>query len=155
MYSKPFAGDILTTDGAELENMFVGFIGNPLAAMVYTLVFLSITVSIVIAGVQSGIERICKILMPVLFILMIFLAFRSLTLPGAIDGLIYLVTPDWSKLTVHMFLEALGLAVFSLSVGAGLMIAYGSYLGKGTKIVNSSLWIASLAILAAGCSQAL
>lgn len=142
-------GDILVTDGAELENMFGSFIGNPLAAMAYTLVFLGITVSIVIAGVQSGIERICKILMPVLFILMIFLAFRSLTLPGAIDGLIYLVTPDWSKLTVNMFLEALGLAVFSLSVGAGLMIAYGSYLGKGTKIVGSSLWIASLAILAA------
>ncbi|CUS48157.1 MAG: NSS family neurotransmitter:sodium symporter [Idiomarinaceae bacterium HL-53] len=142
-------GDILTTDGAALEKAFGDFIGTPFSSISYTLIFLFMTAAIVIAGVQSGIERICKVLMPALFILMIFLAARTLTLPGAMDGLIYLVTPDWTKLTVRMVLDALGLAVFSLSVGAGLMLAYGSYLPKETKIVNASLWIGFLAILAA------
>lgn len=141
-------GDILTTDGAELEAAFTDFIGDPIPALVYTFLFLSITASIVIAGVQAGIERICKILMPTLFALMIVMVIRSLTLPGAIDGLMYLLTPDWSKLSVRMVLDALGLAVFSLSVGAGLMVAYGSYLGKDSRVVNSGLWIALLAILA-------
>ncbi|SFV23057.1 sodium-dependent transporter [Pseudidiomarina donghaiensis] len=141
-------GDVLTTDGAELEAAFTSFIGAPLPAMVYTFLFLSITAGIVIAGVQSGIERICKILMPTLFVLMLFLVVRSLMLPGAIDGLMYLITPEWSKLSMRMVLDALGLAVFSLSVGAGLMIAYGSYLGKETRVINSGLWIAFLAIMA-------
>src|SRR5690554_4764444 len=80
--------------------------------------------------------------------MMLFLVVRSLTLPGAIDGLMYLLTPDWSKLSVRMVLDALGLAVFSLSVGAGLMIAYGSYLNRETRIVNAGLWIGFLAMLA-------
>src|SRR5690554_5814769 len=142
-------GDILVTDGALLEQKFNRFIGNPVASLSYTLVFLGITVSVVIAGVQSGIERICKILMPALFIMMLFLVVRSLTLPGAMEGLSYLLTPDWSQFSVRMVLDALGLAVFSLSVGGGLMIAYGSYLGPETRVVNSGLWIVSLAILAA------
>jgi neurotransmitter:Na+ symporter, NSS family len=141
-------GDVLMTDGAALEQAFTGFIGDPIAALSFTAIFLFITASIVIAGVHSGIERICKILMPTLFILMLFLVYRSLTLPGAIDGLMYLLTPDWSKLSVRMVLDALGLAVFSLSVGAGLMIAYGSYLDRETRIVSAGLWIGFLAMLA-------
>lgn len=141
-------GDVLMTDGAALEQAFSGFIGDPIAALSFTAIFLFITASIVIAGVHSGIERICKILMPTLFILMLFLVYRSLTLPGAIDGLMYLLTPDWSKLSVRMVLDALGLAVFSLSVGAGLMIAYGSYLDRETRIVSAGLWIGFLAMLA-------
>ncbi len=141
-------GDVLITDGAALEQAFTGFIGDPIAALSFTAIFLFITASIVIAGVHSGIERICKILMPTLFILMLFLVYRSLTLPGAIDGLMYLLTPDWSKLSVRMVLDALGLAVFSLSVGAGLMIAYGSYLDRETRIVSAGLWIGFLAMLA-------
>jgi NSS family neurotransmitter:Na+ symporter len=141
-------GDVLMTDGAALEQAFTGFIGDPIAALSFTAIFLFITASIVIAGVHSGIERICKILMPTLFILMLFLVYRSLTLPGAMDGLMYLLTPDWSKLSVRMVLDALGLAVFSLSVGAGLMIAYGSYLDRETRIVSAGLWIGFLAMLA-------
>ncbi|RTE85738.1 MULTISPECIES: sodium-dependent transporter [Gammaproteobacteria] len=146
---EAFQGDILITDGAELEKAFGDFIGTPFSSISYTFIFLFFTAAIVIAGVQSGIERICKVLMPALFILMLFLAIRTLTLPGAMDGLVYLVTPDWSKLSVRMVLDALGLAVFSLSVGAGLMLAYGSYLPKETRIVNSGLWIGLLAIIAA------
>jgi NSS family neurotransmitter:Na+ symporter len=141
-------GDILTTDAKLLGSIFTDFIGNPTAALSYTAVFMTITAVIVIAGVQAGIERICKILMPGLFILMLFLVYRSLSLPGAVEGVMYFITPDWSKLSVRMVLDALGLAVFSLSVGAGLMIAYGSYLSHETKVVNAGLWIAGLATMA-------
>lgn len=141
-------GDILTTDAKLLGSIFTDFIGNPTAALSYTAVFMALTAVIVVAGVQAGIERICKILMPGLFILMLFLVYRSLTLPGAMEGVMYFITPDWSKLSVRMVLDALGLAVFSLSVGAGLMIAYGSYLGHETKVVNAGLWIAGLATMA-------
>lgn len=141
-------GDILTTDAKVLSDTFTNFIADPTAALIYTAGFMGITALIVVAGVQSGIERICKVLMPVLFALMLFLVYRSLTLPGAIEGVMYFITPDWSKLSIKMVLDALGLAVFSLSVGAGLMIAYGSYLSEETKIVNAGLWIAGLATMA-------
>ncbi len=141
-------GDILTTDAKVLSDTFTNFIADPTAALIYTAGFMAITALIVVAGVQSGIERICKVLMPVLFGLMLFLVYRSLTLPGAIEGVMYFITPDWSKLSIKMVLDALGLAVFSLSVGAGLMIAYGSYLSEETKIVNAGLWIAGLATMA-------
>ncbi len=141
-------GDILTTDAKVLSDTFTNFIADPTAALIYTAGFMGITALIVVAGVQSGIERICKVLMPVLFALMLFLVYRSLTLPGAMEGVMYFITPDWSKLSIKMVLDALGLAVFSLSVGAGLMIAYGSYLSEETKIVNAGLWIAGLATMA-------
>jgi len=141
-------GDILTTDAKVLSDTFTNFIADPTASLLYTAGFMAITAAIVIAGVQAGIERICKILMPALFALMLFMVYRSLTLPGAIEGVMYFITPDWSKLSFKMVLDALGLAVFSLSVGAGLMIAYGSYLGTGTKVVSAGLWIAFLATMA-------
>lgn len=141
-------GDILTTDAKILSDTFTNFIADPTASLIYTAGFMAITALIVVAGVQAGIERICKVLMPVLFALMLFLVYRSLTLPGAMEGVMYFITPDWSKLSIKMVLDALGLAVFSLSVGAGLMIAYGSYLSEETKIVNAGLWIAGLATMA-------
>ena len=141
-------GNILTTDATELNNIFTSFIADPTSSLIFTAMFLGITSLVVIAGVQSGIERICKILMPALFVLMLVMVVRSLTLPGALEGVIYFITPDWSKLSIKMVLDALGLAVFSLSVGAGLMVAYGSYLSPETKVVSAGLWIAGLATLA-------
>ncbi len=141
-------GDILTTDAKVLSETFSVFIADPTSSLIYTAGFMVLTASIVIAGVQSGIERICKVLMPVLFALMLFMVYRSLSLPGAMEGVMYFITPDWSKLSIKMVLDALGLAVFSLSVGAGLMIAYGSYLSEDTKVVNAGLWIAGIATLA-------
>lgn len=141
-------GTILTTDAKVLNDIFTNFIGDPTASLVYTALFMILTAVIVIAGVQAGIERICKVLMPALFGLMLFMVYRSLTLPGAWEGVMYFITPDWSKLSIKMVLDALGLAVFSLSVGAGLMIAYGSYLSEDTKVVNAGMWIAFLATMA-------
>ncbi|CCQ10150.1 hypothetical protein PALB_10150 [Pseudoalteromonas luteoviolacea B = ATCC 29581] len=141
-------GSIITTDKAVLAKQFAAFSGDVTTVLIATAVFLMLTAGIVIAGVQSGIERICKILMPTLFILMLLLISQSLFLPGAMQGVSYFFTPDWSKVTITTVLDALGLAVFSLSVGAGLMVAYGSYLESGTKVVSAGMWIASLAAFA-------
>ncbi|MDE1713528.1 sodium-dependent transporter, partial (plasmid) [Chromobacterium amazonense] len=94
-----------------------------------------------------GIERAGKVLMPLLFLLMLGLIARALTLPGALAGAEALFRPDFSRLTPAMLVEALGLACFSLSVGAGCMLAYGSYLGQDTRLGNSALWVTGLTAL--------
>ncbi|WP_282099370.1 hypothetical protein [Deefgea sp. CFH1-16] len=99
-------------------------------------------------GVQKGIERTSKILMPALFILMLGIIARVLTLPNAMDGVMYFITPDFSKINAEMMIEAVGLAMFSLSVGCGILIAYGSYVDEKTKLPGATLWISLLATLA-------
>ena len=99
-----------------------------------------IAVLIVIGGVQKGIERICKILMPVLLILIIILMIRSLTLEGANAGLEFLFYPDFSKLDSHLLSVALGQALFSLSIGCGIL-TYGSYMRKQDDIIKSSKYV--------------
>lgn len=105
-------------------------------------------------GVQKGIEKVSKILMPILFILLILMSVRSLTLgAGAKEGLAFLFNPDFSKLTGSSILAALGQSFFSLSIGMGAMVTYGSYIRKEDKLFNTSLWIAgcdSLVAILAG-----
>ena len=105
--------------------------------------------NVVICGVESGIERISKYLMPALFILMLAIIVRGLTLPGAWAGVEYLFRFRWDSLTSSSILNAMGFTFFSLSVGAGILVTYGSYLSDKTSIPNASLWIAVLAIQAA------
>jgi NSS family neurotransmitter:Na+ symporter len=100
-----------------------------------------LTIGIVLGGVSGGIEKASKILMPVLFILLIGVMIRSLTLPGAGEGVRYYLYPDFSKITGRVVLAALGQAFFSLSVGWGILITYGSYLPKSQNIVKSGMWI--------------
>lgn len=120
--------------------------------LAFFLVFMALTVYIVLGGVSGGIERASKILMPLLFVLLIGVIVRSLTLPGAMEGVRYYLTPDFSKITGGVVLSALGQAFFSLSVGWGILITYGSYLPKDQNIVTSGLWIGlmdtSVALLA-------
>ena len=99
---------------------------------------------IVAKGVSSGIEKAGKILMPALFVMLILLAFRSITLPNAGAGLAYLFKPDFSVVTGATFLAALGQAFFSLSLGMGCMITYGSYLKKDQKLPNNAFIVTAL-----------
>ncbi|BCL76117.1 transporter [Jeongeupia sp. HS-3] len=145
---RSITGEALTSDTKALSAAFGSFIANPGQALGYTAAFLGITVAVVMGGVEKGIERMSKVLMPALFILMLVLIARSLTLPGAWDGVKYFITPDFSKLTASMIVDALGLAFFSLSLGGGMIIAYGSYLPQDTKLVGATLWVSSLATLA-------
>ena len=102
------------------------------------------TVFVVLAGVGGGIERASKILMPALFALLIVLIVRSVTLPGGMEGVAFLLSPDFSKVTWSTVSDALSQAFFSLSLGMGAMITYGSYLSKKENLPGSAGWVTLL-----------
>lgn len=120
---------------------FSSFISDPLTVILLFAFFILLTASIVHGGVSGGIERWSKILMPVFFVLLISLIVYSNTLPGSSKGLSFYLKPDFSKLTGKILLAALGQAFFSLSLGMGLMITYGSYLSKKENITTSGFYI--------------
>jgi NSS family neurotransmitter:Na+ symporter len=113
---------------------------------------MAITIYVVLGGVRDGIERWTKVLMPVLFFLLALLAVRAVTLSGAGEGLEFYFKPDFSKVTGGVVLAAIGQAFFSLSLGMGAMITYGSYVSKRDDLVSSAAWVVafdtSIAILA-------
>jgi NSS family neurotransmitter:Na+ symporter len=102
---------------------------------------LAISSSIVILGVKSGVEKYSKVLMPLLFIIIIILMIRSLTLDGASEGVSFLFKPDFSLLTTKGVLEALGHAFYSLSLGMGIILTYGSYIDKKVNIVSLAIQV--------------
>ncbi len=131
------------------EAHFGAFISNPYWAVGCHFLFMALCVLIVYKGVQKGIERWSKILMPMLFLILIALILRALTLPGASAGVRFFLSPDFSKLTGEGVLIALGHAFFSLSLGMGAMITYGSYVNREENIFISSLTITILDTLVA------
>ena len=120
---------------------FTNFIRDPWAVLTCHLLFMVITIRIVLGGVQRGIERAAKILMPVLFGLLLLLVVRSLTLPGASEGLSFYLKPDFGKLDSVVVLKAVSQAFFSLSLGIGAIITYGSYLSPKHDLVSSALTV--------------
>jgi NSS family neurotransmitter:Na+ symporter len=115
----------------EIQNFFATFTANGPLNIFLAFAFLTITAASIITGVRSGIERVTKVLMPLLIGLLVILALRAFTLPGAAEGLAYYLRPDFSKvLDVSVLSAALGQAFFSLSLGMGCMITYGSYMKK-------------------------
>lgn len=127
-----------STDAAYMEGMFVDLVTGVASPIFWTVVYMLINVVIVIRGISEGIEKASKILMPALFVLLIILVIRSLTLPGAMEGLRYLFVPDFSKINGEVMLAALGQTFFSLSLGMGCMITYASYLSKEENLVQSA-----------------
>lgn len=137
----------LQSDPKAYEALFGSFISNPIEPIIYHGIFAAVTLGVVIGGVQKGIENLSKFLMPGLFILLLILITRALTLDGAMSGLIYFVTPDFSKVTVEMVVDAMGLAFFSLSLGMGIMVTYGSYVNKDADLFSSAMWVILLTLL--------
>lgn len=131
----------LGQDAATVSGYFNNFASDVWRPMLFLIAFGIITVVIIMGGVQKGIEAVSKVLMPLLVVLLIALCIHSLTLPGSSKGLEYLLVPDFSKLNAEAILAALGQALFSLSVGIGMMVVYGSYLPKKDNILKTSLWI--------------
>jgi neurotransmitter:Na+ symporter, NSS family len=123
---------------------FAEFIANPSYVIPLGGFVILATAWIVLGGVSGGIEKATKILMPMLFVLLIVVIFRSITLPGAGKGVEYYLVPDFSKINGRVVLAALTQAFFSLGVGWGMMITYGSYLPKNQNIVSSSLWVGAM-----------
>lgn len=117
--------------------------------LMWTLVFLIVNFVILARGVAKGIERVSNVLMPVLFVLLIVFCVNSLMMPGAAEGLTFLFAPDFSKISGSVILGALGQAFFSLSLGLGCMMTYGSYFNSGTRLVRSASVIAGLDTLVA------
>jgi neurotransmitter:Na+ symporter, NSS family len=123
---------------------FAEFIANPSYVIPLGAFVILMTALIVLGGVSGGIEKATKIMMPMLFVLLIVVIFRSVTLPGAGKGVEYYLVPDFSKINGRVVLAALTQAFFSLGVGWGMMITYGSYLPKTQNIVTSSLWVSAM-----------
>ncbi|KMN34222.1 MULTISPECIES: sodium-dependent transporter [Chromobacterium] len=143
---KALGGSIMTSDAKVLGGIFSGFISDPLQPIAYHAGFALLTLWVVAGGVQKGIENLSKFLMPALFVLMLVLIARGLTLPGAWEGVKYFVAPDFSKVSAAMLVDALGLAFFSLSLGLGIMITYGSYVSKESNLLGSALWVILLTV---------
>jgi len=130
----------VTTSDKSVE-IFTSFVGNPLLAVGFLFVFIALTAYVVMGGIAAGIEKWSKILMPMLLVLLLLLTIRSVTLPGAGEGLAFYLKPDFSKIGAGAIGKALGQALFSLSLGMGTMITYGSYLSKRDNLVVSAGYV--------------
>ena len=122
---------------ANYDEYFSLFIQSPIYPCVLTLVFLFICLFVTARGIKNGIESANKILMPLLAVILIFLVIVSLRLPNANLGLEYMFKPDITKLNRHMVLSALGQAFFTLSIGMGALLTYGSYIKEDKSFVKS------------------
>jgi NSS family neurotransmitter:Na+ symporter len=120
----------IVTEVINIPVNFAEFIQTPMYIIPLTAVFMALTIFVVLGGVSGGIEKASRLLMPLLFILILAISIRTLLLPGAMEGVKYYLNPDFSKINGKVILAALGQAFFSLSVGWGLMVTYGSYLSR-------------------------
>ncbi|MBR5657382.1 MAG: sodium-dependent transporter [Prevotella sp.] len=139
-------------DPEYVKNYFLAFSSNPLKPTLWAVAFILITHLVVIRGVRGGIEKASNLLMPTLFVLLIIIVAASCMLPGASKGVEFLLKPDFSKLNHSVFLEALGQAFFSLSLGTACLCTYASYFSRQTNLLRSAVQIAlidsAIAILA-------
>ena len=131
-------------DAEYVKNYFVTFSSDPLKPVLWGVGFVLITHLVVVRGVRAGIERASKVLMPVLLFLLVIIVIASCALPGAMEGVRFLFMPDFSKLSSGVFLEALGQAFFSLSLGTACLCTYASYFSKDTNLLYSAGQIAAL-----------
>ena len=141
-------------NGAEI---FGAFMGNPVEAIIYGLIFVALTMIIVMGGIGGGIEKVCSIGMPALFVALLICIIRACTLPDAVNGLKYMFVPGWSVaqgiVEQPNFFEVLSTAggqmFFSLSLGMGAMITYGSYLDKKENLEKNAILIVVMDTLVA------
>lgn len=135
---KSFSSSLFINDSGNLSKQFFNFTQSTYLPVLSHLLFLALSSLIVVAGVKNGIEKYSKILMPILFILVVIVAIRSLTLEGSAKGVEFLFRPDFSKVTGKTLLDALGQAFFSLSLGMGCIITYGSYIKRDENLFKIS-----------------
>ena len=130
--------------GSDFGGFFKEFTSATWAPLICTYIFILLNHFIIIGGVQGGIEKATKVMMPLLFVILVVLAIYSLWLPDGREALANVFTPDFSKVTGKTFLDAMGQAFFTLSVGMGAMLIYGSYFKDGTKLSGTAISVVSL-----------
>ena len=142
---KAFSGDLATlTSKAATKKTFGALISHPGKSILYHFIFMATCVLIVSRGINKGIERWSKILMPLIFVLLIILIIKGMSMEGSSAGIKFLFYPDFSKITYKTVLSALGHSFFTLSLGMGAMITYGSYLSRNDSILASGTYIVIL-----------
>lgn len=139
---------VVTENAQTLRNDFRGIVSTGWINIAWLFSFLSLTALTVGCGIEKGIERVSKLLMPMLFVMMLAVIIRGLTLDGAMEGVKYLLSFRPEDLSPGAILSAMGYTFFSLSLGAGILITYGTYLPKRADIPAASLWVALLSIQA-------
>ena len=122
---------------ASADGFFEGFIGSATEPVIWFLLFIGATALIVLGGVEKGVEKVSKIMMPLLVALTIFIAVYSMFMPGALEGVKYYLTPDFSKFSITTVLAAMGQLFYSMSLAMGIMITYGSYMRKDVNLESS------------------
>ena len=139
----------LNGDAAYVNAYFTKFSSNPVEPLLWTMIFLVMTHLVVVRGVRKGIEKMSNILMPTLFILLLVIVVVSCCLPDAGKGISFLFKPDFSKVTKSVFLDGLGQAFFSLSLGTACLCTYASYFTRQTNLLKSSAQIVGIDTLVA------
>lgn len=125
------------------------FVASPVQPVFYTYVVIAACVGILLMGVQKGIERLCNWMMPMLFGLLLIFVFVTLQMPGATEGTKFFLDPDFSKIDGKVVIDALGQAFFSLSLGMGTLITYGSYFPKDARLGQTAVTVSGLSVLVA------
>lgn len=146
---KALTGSLSGLTEEEYGALFGETISNPYLSVFAQFIFLLIVMFVVGRGIKSGIERASKWMMPLLFIIFIVLIVRSLTLQGAMEGIVFFLKPDFSQITSETVLFAMGQSFFALSVGVSVMVTYSSYLSKSENLPQSALSIVLLNLLVA------
>ncbi|HWO75118.1 MAG TPA: sodium-dependent transporter [Bacillus sp. (in: firmicutes)] len=143
---KAISGQLDGLTSEEFAVVFSNTIADPLLSVGFQLIFMLLTIIVVSRGIQKGIESASRFMMPALFLLFIILVIRAVTLEGALEGIQFILQPDFSKVTSQTLLEAMGQSFFTLSVGVSVMVTYSSYLPKNQSLPHAAVSIVSMNI---------
>jgi len=146
---QALCGNLSNHTPDEYSQMFTSFVANPWRSVGWTVLFLILNFVVLLRGIEKGIERVSRVMMPLLFIILIIFCVNSLLLPNAGKGMRFLFYPDFSQLTLHGVLDALGQAFMSLSLGVACLITYSSYFKDDTSLMRDASVIAGLDTLVA------
>jgi len=147
--SVNLSGNFLKSNADAAENEFDSFTANTWNPIFWQLLFMFICIYVIVNGVKGGIEKWSKIMMPTIIVILIVLAIRGLSLPNGLSALTFLFKPKFGDLSATAVVLALGHSFFTLSLGMGTMITYGSYLKKNENLLSSALWVIGLDTLIA------
>ena len=145
-----FMGDFVGLDSQSIQTYFDAFNANKTTVFIFFLINFALNNAVIILGVQKGIERVSKILIPVLFVIMIIIIFFGLRLPGAKEGITFLFKPDFSKFSFNSVITCLGQAFFALGLAMLGSMVFGSYIKEKDENIFKDSSVICLALVFAG-----